>query len=325
MQPTTRQQLKNYALRQLGAPVIQINVDDTQLEDRLDDSIMFWTLYHPFGSKRVFLRLVMDPSLLTFTTPDIVGLGFHVGDTITGSNSGATASITIRGGETASQLGIFEIKGTFQMGELVTCTQTDAQAVLVSTPNFYSEGTMQREYVPMDPKVLGVAQILPFFNKQNGSYLFNVNYQFMMSLLDLRAIARSDLNSYVVSRQYMDMLSFELGMHPSFEFNVREGNLYITMDWTKDIAPWDLVVVEAYVALDETTVTGMWSDPWLKKYTTALFKKQWGSNIKKYQGIALPGGVTLDGKSIFDEAVQEIKDLETELQTKAAPLQFFVG
>lgn len=325
MQPVTRQQLKLYALRQLGAPVIQINVDDTQLEDRLDDAIMFWQLYHPYGSRRMYTRIVMDPSLLTFTAPDIVSLGFHPGDTITGAMSGATATVSIRGGETASQLGIINIKGTFLLGELVSCAQTDADAVLVSTSNFYSEGTLQKEYVPMDPKVLGVAQILPFFNKQNGSYLFNVNYQFMMSLLDLRAIARSDLNSYVSSRQYMDMLSFELGMHPSFEFNVREGNLYITMDWTKDVSPWDLIVVESYVALDETIVTGMWADPWLKKYTTALFKKQWGSNIKKYQGIQMPGGVTLDGKTIFDEAMAEIKDLEDELQTKAAPLQFFVG
>jgi hypothetical protein len=69
----------------------------------------------------------------------------------------------------------------------------------------------------------------------------------------------------------------------------------------------------------------MWGELWLKHYTTALFKKMWATNIKKFSGIQLPGGVTLDGDSLYREAIDEIKDLEDELMSKSSPLNFFLG
>jgi hypothetical protein len=77
--------------------------------------------------------------------------------------------------------------------------------------------------------------------------------------------------------------------------------------------------------MDPTTWSKVYNEPWLKHYITALFKKQWATNIKKFSGIQLPGGVTLDGDKLYDEATTEIKELEDELQNKSAPLDFFMG
>ena len=69
----------------------------------------------------------------------------------------------------------------------------------------------------------------------------------------------------------------------------------------------------------------IFNEPWLRKYVTALFKRQWAINIKKFSGLQLPGGVTLDGDKLYVEATKEIEDLEDELRTKSAPLDFFLG
>jgi len=120
-------------------------------------------------------------------------------------------------------------------------------------------------------------------------------------------------------------LDLELNGHPQFRFNRRQGRLYLDINWETDLFLGDYVVLEVYRALDPTEFTKVYNDPWLKHYTTSLFKRQWATNLKKFQGLQLPGGVTLDGNGMYDEAITEIKDLEEELKTKSAPLEFFMG
>jgi hypothetical protein len=117
----------------------------------------------------------------------------------------------------------------------------------------------------------------------------------------------------------------ELNGHPLYRFNRLQGKLFLDINWESDIALGDFIVVECYRALDPTEYAKAWSEPWLKHYVTALFKRQWGVNLKKFGGLTLPGGVTLDGQGLFDEAKAEIDDLEQELMNKAAPLDFFMG
>ena len=104
-----------------------------------------------------------------------------------------------------------------------------------------------------------------------------------------------------------------------------QNKLSLDINWDADIALGDFVVVECYRVLDPTEFTKVWGEPWLKKYTTALFKRQWGANGKKFQGLVLPGGVSIDFQGMFDEAVSEIRELESELMVKSAPLEFFLG
>jgi hypothetical protein len=124
---------------------------------------------------------------------------------------------------------------------------------------------------------------------------------------------------------HLSMLDLELNGHTLYRFNRLQGRLYLDINWETDIPLGDHIVVEAYRALNPADFTKVWNEAWLKHYVTALFKKQWATNLKKFSGIQLPGGVTLDGDKLYDEANTEIKDLEDELQNKSAPLEFFLG
>jgi hypothetical protein len=127
--------------------------------------------------------------------------------------------------------------------------------------------------------------------------------------------------------QHLATLDLVLNGKPIYRFNRLENRLYIDMDWktANKVEVGNYIVVEAYRALDPTEFSRVWNEPWLKRYTTALFKRQWGTNLKKFSGLQLPGGVTLDGNLLYNEANNEIKILEDEIQNKAAPLDFFLG
>ena len=85
------------------------------------------------------------------------------------------------------------------------------------------------------------------------------------------------------------------------------------------------MIIKGYRAMDPNQWSKVWNDNWLKDYTIALFKRQWAINIKKFKGIQLPGGVTLDGDSLYQEAVEEIAKLKEDLTNKSAPLNFMMG
>ena len=110
-----------------------------------------------------------------------------------------------------------------------------------------------------------------------------------------------------------------------YRFNRLQDRLHIDINWEQKTIPGQFILVEAYRALDPSQFEKVWNERWLKHYTIALFKKQWGTNLKKFQGLQLPGGVSIDGDSLYREAVQEIEKLEEELLQKSAPLEFFMG
>jgi hypothetical protein len=124
---------------------------------------------------------------------------------------------------------------------------------------------------------------------------------------------------------HLALLDLELNGATMFRFNRRQNRLYLDINWETDIVENEFIVVEAYRALDPDQYNKVWNESWLKHYVTALFKKQWAINLKKFQGLQLPGGVTLDGNGLYDEATKEIDDLENDLMTKSAPLEFFLG
>jgi hypothetical protein len=124
---------------------------------------------------------------------------------------------------------------------------------------------------------------------------------------------------------HIALLDMELNGPQMFRFNRLQNRLNIDLKWGSDVKEGNIIVCEVYRALDPNEFSRAWNESWLKKYVTALFKKQWATNIKKFSGIQLPGGVTLDGDKLYDEAVGEIKELEDELQNKSAPLDFFLG
>jgi hypothetical protein len=244
MAVTTREQLKQYALRALGAPVVQVNVANEQLEDRLDEAIAYFQLYHYDGIERMYLK--------------------HQ----------------------------------------------------VTQPN------IDNQYITLPDYVYGVKRVIPFRQGSSSQNLFDVQYQ--LRLNDLYELTNTSMVYYSMVMQHMTLLDQMLNGYPQFEFNRLGGKLYLEVNKTKLILN-DFIIVECYRALDPVTNTKMYNEPWLKQYVEALFKKAWATNLKKYQGMQLPGGVTIDGQSMYLEATQEIKDLEEDLMTKSAPLGFVVG
>lgn len=244
MAVTSREQLKQYALRALGAPVLQINVSEEQLQDRIDEALEYFNLYHYDGIERMYLK------------------------------------------------------------HQITQTNIDTQSVTI--PDY----------------VYGVKRIIPFRQGSSSQNLFDVQYQ--LRLNDLYELTNTSMVYYSMVMQHMTLLDQLLNGYPQFEFNRLSSKLSIEVNKTKMILG-DWMIIECYRILDPATSTKVWGDPWLKQYVEALFKKQWSVNLKKFQGMQLPGGVTIDGQSMYLEATQEIQQLEDDLQNKSAPLGFMVG
>ena len=113
----------------------------------------------------------------------------------------------------------------------------------------------------------------------------------------------------------LDFLDHILVGEKPLRFNQHDNRLYVDMDWKNDLAVGEFLVIEAYRKMDPETHTDVYNDIFLKRYVTSLFKKQWGANLSKFDGVAMIGGVTLNGRQIYSEALQDIEKLETEIRS----------
>lgn len=326
MATTTREGLKQYALRALGAPVLEINIDEDQLEDRLDEAIEYWRIYHPEGIEKVYLKHQIKATVMHITTNN--GDDFNTGDRITGADSEAVAIITSQTDGVRSegnQLIVKTLEGEFLEGENVstgTVTATLAEAS-TSVPEVIILGEIDKQYCEVNDLIYGINRVLPFSGTQTSRSLFDIQYQ--LRLNDLYDLTSTSIVYYKMTMAHLALLDLELNGKPQMRFNRLTNRLYIDMDWANTVPAGDYIVVDCYRALDPATYPRLYNEAWLKHYTTALFKKAWATNLKKFQGIQLPGGVILDGVSLYQEAMAEIKELEEELILKAAPLEFYLG
>lgn len=318
MAVASREQLKNYCLRALGAPVVEINVDDDQLEDRIDEALEYWTLYHYDGVEQIYMKQLIRASEIILTEP--VAQNFNKEETITGQISGATATVTretVRD-STGTLLLVKNIVGEFQPNEIIV-NPTGQTATLVSV----TKREYDNRYIEVPDSVYGITKIMSIGQASSSKNIFDLQYQ--LRLNDLYDLTSTSIIYYKTVMQHLALLDFELNGQTSFRFNKNQNRLFLDINWQSDIAFGDYIIIQGYRALDPGQWTKVWNETWLKQYTTALFKKQWATNIKKFQGLQLPGGVTLDGDKLYDEAIGEIKELEDSLQTKSAPLDFFMG
>ena len=255
--PSSRETLKQYALRALGKPVIDINVDDDQLEDRLDEAFQYYAQYHYDGIRRTYLKYQYTEADKTRMTVD--------GDDETATKNGVTS--------------------TFKEGQ---------------------------NFLVVPESVISVINIFPFSNKGNLN-LFDVRYQ--LRLNDLYDFSSTSIINYDVVLRHLDFLDHILVGEKPMRFNQHDNRLYIDMDWKNDLDEDEWLVIECYRRLDPNTYTDIFNDIYLKRYVTALFKKQWGANLSKFNGVAMVGGVTLNGQQIYTEALADIEKLETEIRT----------
>lgn len=251
-QPTSRTELKDYCLRKLGFPVIDINVDDDQLDDRIDDALTKFRDFHYDGTEEIFL----------------------------------------------------------------------AQQV---TANNITDG-----YITVSDNIVGVARVLPISSATTSSTttqgfnIFDINYQ--LRLNDFYNLTASSYTYYVIAREHLTMLDMIITGELPFTYNKTVNQVKIYMNWNGRLNADDYIVMQATRIIDPITYSAVFKDQWLKDYTTALFKLQWGSNLNKYANYSLPGGLIVNGEKIYNDAVTEVAALEEKLRdTFEAPPAMFVG
>lgn len=243
--PTSRATFKEYCLRRLGKPVIEINVDEDQVDDRIDEALAYYWDYHFDGTEKIYYK--------------------------------------------------------YQI------TAEDAA----------------NKYITLPDNIIGAVNIFNIGDAMNVANIFNIRYQ--IALNDLYTLTNISLVPYFMAFQHIQLIEEILVGRKPIRYNRHRNQLFIDMDWS--ILPvGNYVIVEAYQVVDPDTYTDVWHDRWLAQYATALIKRQWGNNLKKFDGMQMPGGLTFNGQKIYDEAIEEINALEKEMITSySLPVSDMIG
>ena len=245
--PTTRATLIDYCKRKLGAPVLEVNVDDDQIEDRVDEALQFYQEYHSDAVFKTYLKHQI--------------------------------------------------------------TSTD----------------VTNGYLTLNDAVISVQRILPLSEENSSINMFDVKYQ--MHFNDMYNLGfQGNLSNYAMTKSYMSTLDMVMNGPDMVRFNRHMNRLFLDIDWEEEGTVGKYVIVDALRIVDVSSYADVYNDMFLKRYTTALIKQQWGANLLKFDQVLLPGGVMLNGRQIYDDATGEIGAIEEEMQLKyEMPPEFFTG
>lgn len=316
--PSSRQELIDYCLRALGHPVIEINIDDDQLEDRIDEAFQYYRDFHYDAVEAVYLKEQITASTLQIT--GVNAGNFSIGEKITGASSGAVTFV--HAAFAANKVYTKNTSGTFTAGETITGAVSGTSAVVSSM----TLGNFDNKYVTLNDSVLSVVRTLPLSSRSNGISFFDAKYQLMLN--NIQSLTNTDIQYYTMLKMHINLINDLMSGQKPIRFNRHMNRLHIDLTWGDggDLAIGDYIIIEAYRTLDPDAYTDVYNDGFLKRYSTALIKRQWGINLKKFEGVQLPGGVTLNGQKIFDEAQEELTTLRQDAQNMyQLPVDFFTG
>ena len=319
-QPNSRTTLIDYCLRSLGSPVIEINVDEDQVDDRIDEALQFYQTYHADSIEKFYLKHEVTNSSLTLTAA--IATNFTVGETITGGTSGAKAVVKTVSGSIITYNRPKDLNKQFAAAETITGGTSSSTAVISSI----SKGDIENGYITVPNLITDVVRVMPIRDSVSSSDMFDIRYQ--IHLNDLHSVGfMGNLTEYVMSQQYLSLLDIMIDSDDKhINFDKHQNKLDIFMDWDKEVIKGDYLVVECYRIIDPNTYTDVYNDYFLKRYATALIKRQWGTNLIKFEGMVMPGGVTFNGRQMFDDATEEITKLEEEARLNwEQPVDFMVG
>jgi len=270
-QPSTRQGLIDYCLRRLGAPVLEINVDDDQIDDLVDDALQYFQERHYDGVERMYLKYQI--------TQDDIDRG----------------SATNQSGS-SNTVGIVTTTGT----------STNVPGLGTITSNFYETSN----FIQVPDSVIGIEKIFKFDTSSISGGMFSIKYQLFLN--DLYYFNSVELLQYAMTKTYLEDIDHLLTTDKQVRFNKRQDRLYLDIDW-KAQTVGSYMIIDCYRALDPASFTQIYNDSFLKKYLTALIKRQWGQNLIKFNGVKLPGGIELNGRQIFDDAERELSDIQSRM------------
>ena len=282
--PSTRQGLIDYCLRQLGAPVLEINVDDDQIDDLVDDAIQYFNERHYDGVEKMYLKYQISQ-----------------GDIDRGRGLSSTGSNTV---DPKTGVGI------------VTTTATST-GIAATTFSFYENSN----FIQVPDSVIGVERIFRFDTSSIYGGMFSIKYQLFLN--DLYYFNSVELLQYSMTKSYLEDIDFLLTTDKQIRFNKRQDRLYLDIDWGSQ-SVGNYLVLECYRALDPSSFTQIYNDSFMKMYLTALIKRQWGRNLSKFRGVKLPGGIELNGGEILQQAEQELSDIKSRMsmEYELPPLDF---
>jgi hypothetical protein len=313
---TTRSQFKDYCLRRLGHPVVQINVDDDQVEDRIDDALAFFNDYHYDGTQQMYLKhqiKQIDIDRQWINCPDAIQF-------ITG---------ILPFDQSNSSVNMFDLRYQLRLHDLYDFTSVSYVSYEITmqhirTLNLLFSGTPQIRFNrKMDKLFLDIDWTRDL---KVGDWIIIECYRYISpDNTTLSGTASISNSSNTVT-----------GSGTSFTKEVSIGEEIVIAGETKRVINIDsdtsLNVSSSYAASSSgqtITITGypdVWNDRFLKAYATAKIKYQWGTNLSKFAGIQMPGGVTLDGPRIMNEALEEMKELEEDAKsTLSMPSEIFIG
>lgn len=313
-----RTELIHWCLRKLGAPVIEINVDDDQIEDRVDEALMYFRDYHFDGIERMYLNHQITAS--KFKLKDAYTHDLTRGVLLTGNTSGATAIAYDKSTDDR------EIR--FKSLNKTPFTKNESVTVEGSTNTFeildITLGDIDTGYIPVGTKVISVTNILPQQRATIGGNfggMFDFQYQF--ALHNMFNLASTDLVTYDIYQRYMSTWEFMFRGTKGIRFNRKTDRIYID---TQNLIADQYIVIEAWAALNPQEYKEIYMDEFVREYACSLIKQQWGANLKKFSGIQMPGGVVLNGQQIYDEAKQELEELRERVKKEfQLPPDFIVG
>ena len=267
--PTSKSTFASYCKRALGFGVIDINVSDDQVDDRVDEALQYFAQYHYDGVEKMYLKHKITQ------------------DTIDRCRTNATTSATDK--------------------------------VDSSVSASFEEG---KNFIPVPDSIVSITQIFPFSNAQTNS-MFDIRYQ--LRLNDLYDFSSTSIIHYQMTMQQLDLLEHVLVGEVPIRFNQHQNRLYLDMAW-EEVTADEHLIIECYRKIDPATFTDIFDDIYLKRYATALIKKQWGANLSKFNGVATLGGVTKNGEQIYSQAIEEIQRLEEQIQLSfETPIDYMIG
>ena len=265
--PSTRQGLIDYCLRQLGAPVLEINVADDQIDDLLDDTIQLFNERHYDGIERMYLKYKI----------------------------------------TQADLDRGKASGTSGVGIVTTTANSTVVSGLGTvTSNWYETSN----FLQVPESVVGVEKIFKFDTSSISGGMFSIKYQLFLN--DLYYFNSVELLQYAMVKSYLEDIDFLLTTDKQIRFNKRQDRLYLDIDWgAESVDNW--LILDCWRALDPNSFTQIYNDVFVKRYLTALIKRQWGQNMSKFKGVKLPGGIELSGRELYEDAEKELDYLRERM------------
>ena len=187
------------------------------------------------------------------------------------------------------------------------------------TNSFYETSN----FIQVPDSVIGIEKVFKFDSSTISDGMFSIKYQLFLN--DLYQFNSIELLQYSMVKTYLEDIDFLLTTDKQIRFNKRQGRLYLDIDWGS-VENDNYLIIDCYRILDPNTFTGVYNDSFLKKYVTALIKRQWGQNLLKFRGTRLPGGVELNGRELYEDAERELEDIKQRMTLEyELPPYDFIG